>query len=90
MAPNLKSLPAEARREFEHSLAATEKIQPEYRATLAEALAVTDSAGKAIDMAHKTTLQAKEAAVGFTEAAKALSTAFWAFSLVLSKPNRAG
>jgi hypothetical protein len=69
-----KSLPVEVRTEFEQSLAATEKLQPEFRATLAEAQTVADSAGKAIDTAHKTTVQAQETATKFTEAAKALET----------------
>ena len=69
-----KSLPEKVRTEFEQSLAATEKLQPEFRATLAEAQTVTESAGKAIDTAYQTTLQAQEAATKFTEAAKALET----------------
>lgn len=74
MGTTFKSLPADVRTEFEQSLAAMEKLQPEFRATLAEARAVTENARIAIETASQTTLQAQEAAVRFTETAKALET----------------
>jgi hypothetical protein len=70
-----ESLPAKLRLEFEQSLVTTEKLQPEFRATLTEAQSVADSAGVAIDTAYKTTLQAQETAAQFSTAAQTMETA---------------
>lgn len=71
----LQELPAQVRGEFEASLAATEKLQPEFRATLTEAQAVAEKSLAAMETAQQTTAQAEETAQRFTETAQAFEQA---------------
>jgi len=70
-----EKFPAELGSEFEKSLAAADKIQPEIRATLTQAEKVSESAKNASESANQTATQAEKAAMQFTKAANALESA---------------